>query len=226
MKRRREVHARDALLPPSMISAASFGVVLRGASRIDTRAGKLEAVAGRLGDLADGIVARHGLRAVRSHVETLPADSPAHELLDDYEQWTGSRDTWESDTGAIIDASLDKLGLLALGVQMWRHDVAPKPALATILLKHSINSGATLYNGLRDPAKRAIRPPASGKLSMAADNLALAAFAVAHESEQGSRTDHAARAIGWTAVIAGTVIGLRATHKYLDGEFDDESPSS
>lgn len=205
---------------------ASFGAVLHGASHIETTAGKFEAAAGRLGDLVDGAVARHGLHATQEYVRQLPVTSPAEELLESYQDWTGKHDTWESDTGAIIDASLDKLGLLALGVQMWRHDVAPKPALATILLKHSINSGATLYNGLRDPAKRAIRPPASGKLSMAADNLALAAFAVAHESEQGSRTNHAARAIGWTAVAAGTIIGLRATHKYLDGEFDDESPSS
>ena len=50
-----------------------------------------------------------------------------------------------SDAGAIADVVADKLGMLAISVGMWRHDIAPKPVL--------VGSGA-MFGGASSADKR------------------------------------------------------------------------
>ena len=189
----RSIHPRDLLQPPTAITAASFALVLDGSTKLDTPTGKAEVIAGRLGDIADGYVAR--------------------------------RYNMTSDAGAIADVTCDKLGVLAIGIGMWRHDIAPKPLLAAMVAKHTLNAAATLYNGINDPERRAIRPPRSGKYSMAADNLSLGAFLIADELDTDSTAYNVARGIGYAAAAAGLAFGLVSTRHYIRGEFD-EAPAS
>ena len=185
----RNVRAKDLLRPPTLITAASFGLVLDGVRKIDTREGKIEIALGRLGDLADGLVARK------------------------FDQ--------SSDAGAIADATCDKLGILAIGSKIWHENLAPKQILAGIAVKHAVNAVATTYNGLHDADKRSIRPPKSGKFSMAADNLALGAFLLADECKN-PQTKNIARGVGYAAATAGLAFGIYSTARYLHGDFDEE----
>ena len=126
-----------------------------------------------------------------------------------------------SDAGAIADVTADKLGMLAIAIGAWRHDIVPKPILAAMAAKHVTNAAATLYNGLTDEKKRSIRPPKSGKYSMAADTVSLGAFMLADELEPHSPGYRIARRIGYTAFAAGMAFGTVSTRHYVKGEFDD-----
>lgn len=125
-----------------------------------------------------------------------------------------------SDAGAIADAASDKLGMAVIGRALWKHDIAPKPVLLGMAARNLMNAGATLYNGLHDPEKHAIRPPKDGKYAMAADNISLGAFMVADALKERPTAHKIARGIGYTAAVVGTIVGLKATKRYLHGEFD------
>lgn len=56
--RTRSVHLHDLLQAPTAISVGSLELVREGSRDIDTTAGKIKIVLGRVGDLADGYVAR------------------------------------------------------------------------------------------------------------------------------------------------------------------------
>jgi phosphatidylglycerophosphate synthase len=140
------------------------------------------------------------------------------DLLDGY---VARRFDMSSDAGAIADVVSDKLGMLAIGIGMWRNNIAPKSVLTAIAAKNAVNAAATLHNGLLDAEKRAIRPPKEGKLSMAADSLSLISFAIADELEGDSTAYRAARALGWTAAGVGLVAGSIAAKRYLSGDFDE-----
>lgn len=186
----RDIQLADLLQLPTAITVGSFALVCDGSRKIDTTAGKLEIAAGRLGDIADGLVARK---------------------LD-----------MSSDAGAVADAVCDKLGMAAIGTAMWQREIAPRPLLAAMAARNLVNAGATLYNGIRDTEKRAIRPPKSGKYAMAADNLSLGAFLLADELQQGSTAYKCARGLGYAAAAVGLVCGIDATRRYLRGDFDTE----
>ena len=129
-----------------------------------------------------------------------------------------------SDAGAIVDVVADKAGMWAIGKAMWQHDTAPKPVLAGMAIKHSISAAATLYHGLGDSEERAIRPPKSGKLSMAADNISLISFALADELNPDSHGYRVARGLGWVAAAGGLILGADSINRYIHNEFD-ESPA-
>lgn len=185
----RDIRAKDLLQAPTAITAVSFGAVVEGSRRLDTREGKIQVIAGRIGDVVDGFVAR--------------------------------KFDMSSDAGAIADVTADKLGMLAIATGAWKHDIVPRPILVAMAAKHITNAGATLYNGLTDDKKRSIRPPKSGKYSMAADTLSLGAFMLADELDPESSAYHVARGIGYTAFVAGMVFGAVSTRHYLKNEFDE-----
>ena len=189
----RNIRPKDLLQPPTAITAASLALVLDGSRKLDTPAGKLEVVAGRMGDLVDGFVAR--------------------------------KFDMSSDAGAIADVLADKIGMGAIGVSAWQRELVPKPVLVGMAIRHLTSASATLYNGLRDPARRAIRPPKSGKFGMAADTLSVASFMLAHELEEDTRARAIVEALGYTAAVAGLVFGAIATRHYIRGEFADAEPN-
>ncbi len=125
-----------------------------------------------------------------------------------------------SDAGAIADAASDKAGMAMILGGMWHHDIAPKPILASMAVRHAINAGATLYHGFHDDDKRAMRPPKTGKYAMAADNVALLAFAAADECDKNSKEYRAMRKVGWIAAGAGLLLGIPTAIGYIRGNFD------
>lgn len=218
--KRRNIRSRDILLPPSMVSAASFGLVARGADHLNTPEGLAKVTVGRLGDIADGFVARHGLPSLKKLADSSP-EHPASNWLERYMAWSDKHDTWESDAGAIVDVTLDKLGMALIAKSAWQKEIMPRPLIVAMTGKHLANAAATLVNGLDDKKKRAIRPPKSGKLSMAADNASLFAFSVANLLEQDGGGRKIARGLGYTAALAGMGFGFVATRHYLKNEFDE-----
>ncbi len=132
-----------------------------------------------------------------------------------------------SDAGAIADTVCDKLGMAAIALNSWRHNIVPKPVLAAMTVRHVASAAATLYNGLRDQDKQAIRPPKSGKLGMAADTAAIAAFMVADElKKRDANGERLVTTIGYVAAATGLIFGGVAVSHYMRGEFaiDDERP--
>ncbi len=219
---RRRIETQDLMLPPTAITAASLAVTVDGARYLDTRDGKVQAMAGRAGDIVDGFVARHGLGLART----------LHDRLDDTNRLKGTmgawleryddREDWTSDAGAIADVVADKLGMAAIMHGMWRHDIAPKPTLATITAHQAINASATLVNGLGDPEKRAIRPPKSGKYGIALYNASLALYLLEHdarESGASSLRQRTFRTLAHAAFAAGLATSAHATGQYVHGQF-------
>ncbi len=80
-----------------------------------------------------------------------------------------------SEFGAGIDAAFDKVGVLAIGVNEWRGNIAPKPALVAIAAQNAINLAAT---AIATRLGTDLAPVADGKAAMAYQNGALGAYAV------------------------------------------------
>lgn len=125
-----------------------------------------------------------------------------------------------SDAGAIADASSDKLGMAAICAALWQKDIAPKPVIANIVIRNTLNSCATVYHGTTDTDHNSIRPPKSGKYAMAADNLAFISYMAADAFRERPETKKILRRIGHTAAFTGLIVGSYATTRYIKGDFD------
>ncbi|HET8883986.1 MAG TPA: CDP-alcohol phosphatidyltransferase family protein [Candidatus Saccharimonadales bacterium] len=167
------------------ISAAGFGLVLKGCSEINTTRGVVEIAVGRGLDGVDGTVAR---------------------LLDQ-----------ESDAGALVDAGLDKFGILAVSIAAWKTQAIPRPVIATVVAKNALSAGLTYVHGKRHP-NESFRPTNWGKASMATDSVAYGAYleanALEHEHPEKIEEQKVARQIGRTAVTAGLVSGAVSLAQY------------
>lgn len=219
---RRRIEFQDLTLPPTAVTAASLAVTIDGARRLDTRAGKLQAIGGRLGDVVDGFVARKGLGIARTLHDRLADTSPVKEPLGAFLEPYDGREDWTSDAGAIADVVADKIGMSAIMHGMWQHDTAPKPVLVAIGAHQALNATATVVNGYGDPEKRAIRPPKSGKYGLALYNAALGLYLAEHDARQNSRSPEVQKTLGTlatTAFAAGLVTSAHATAQYLRGQF-------
>jgi phosphatidylglycerophosphate synthase len=121
-----------------------------------------------------------------------------------------------SEFGAAVDATLDKLAGVAIIASEWRKGTAPKPALAAITAQNVLNSVATGVAIKRHPDMN-MTSTKDGKYAMAAQNVALAAYAGADIL----KTKHplagkAMRALGHTATVVGVgYYGARATYGYI-----------
>lgn len=181
----RDLHARDLAKLPTLITAGSLALVLNGCRSIDTVKGVNQIVAGRTGDLLDGLVAR---------------------VLDQ-----------SSDAGAIADTVADKAGMLAIAESAWRNEAIPKPILATIMGRQGLNAALTVAAGYRYP-KSSFRPTKSGKIGMAADNVAFIGYLYANalEREHPELNLHqGARHLGQAAFAASSAFGTAATGSYI-----------
>lgn len=121
-----------------------------------------------------------------------------------------------SEFGAGIDAAFDKAGILAIGINEWRGNIAPKPALLAIAVQNAVNLTATAI-ATRLGGQDDLAPVLDGKSAMAYQNGALGAYAVSALLRRRSR--------GWSLVFrviadADTIIGtgyfgLRASRQYV-----------
>lgn len=111
--------------------------------------------------------------------------------------------------GAMLDATADKLGILAIIIAEWYFGIAPVLILVSIILLNLANT-YTAYIITHVEHNLTIRPSSSGKHSLFLQNVSLGAFALAYVID-----NHSAKlmlqALGLVAGISGVyVIGIPA----------------
>lgn len=124
----------------------------------------------------------------------------------------------ESNVGALIDASCDKLGLLHILQAAWKHQAAPKSVIGTLAALHAVNAAASTVASVRHP-EASYRPPQSGKFAMALGNVAIicniAASAAERHAGAPSRLSNTLNHVGAAAFIASLPLSAHAAHCYI-----------
>ncbi len=173
------------------ISATGLGLVLKGASEIETIKGVAKIFSGRLFDAVDGGVAR----ALKQ----------------------------ESDAGAIVDVTFDKIGMGAISIAAWLKEAIPKPIIAGIASKHLASTALTFVYSHNHPDE-SFRPTKWGKASIAADTLSYAAYltenALSNERPDLIGAQKAAHTVGRLAVCASVVAGGISLTQYAKRAFE------
>jgi phosphatidylglycerophosphate synthase len=82
-----------------------------------------------------------------------------------------------SEFGARFDASLDKLGILAIVAHEINKDILPKPIAAAVITQNAVNTGLTFAAHSKHP-KNKLRPTREGKRGMFFQNLSLGLFSL------------------------------------------------
>lgn len=121
-----------------------------------------------------------------------------------------------SEFGAGIDAAFDKAGILAIGINEWRGNIAPKPALLAIAAQNAVNLVATAV-ATRLGGDDDLAPVLDGKTAMAYQNGALGAYAVSALLRRRSRGwSLAFRIIADADTVIGTgYFGVKASRQYV-----------
>lgn len=180
---------------PNAISVAGLGLVVGGAKKFDT--------ATKENDKAGQVIG--ALMILGGRICDL-ADGPAARFFGQ-----------ESDFGAEVDAVCDKAAMGVITTLLAKHNIMPKPVLATIVTKNAINAGATVYHGLTND--EAFRTPKSGKLSMAADNVTVAAYFLKALTPEGSKLEHYAHVVEIGSFATGAILGGVAAERYVAGNY-------
>jgi len=121
-----------------------------------------------------------------------------------------------SEFGAGVDAAFDKAGIIAIGINQWRGNIAPKPALLAIAMQNAVNLMATVV-ATKLGGDDDLAPVADGKIAMTWQNGALGAYAVSALLRQRSQGwSRAFRLIGDADTVIGTgYFGVRASRQYV-----------
>lgn len=121
-----------------------------------------------------------------------------------------------SEFGAGIDAAFDKAGVLAIGINEWRGNIAPKPALIVIALQNAVNLVATAV-ATRLGGEDDLAPVLDGKAAMAYQNGALGAYAISALFRRRHRAVSIVfRVIGDVDTVIGTgYFGVKASRQYV-----------
>lgn len=155
----------------------------------------------------------HGAR--RLHTPAGIAEVTVGRLLDLADGYLARALDQSSQFGAGLDALLDKAGVTAVGLQLWRGCAPSRPALLAIAGQNAVNLVSTVITGFYDRGSL-LQPTAEGKLAMAAQNAAMAAYAVSGLFAESSHRKR--RALLWAAHGAtgiGIGYGLPANGQYV-----------
>lgn len=122
-----------------------------------------------------------------------------------------------SEFSAGVDASFDKLGMLAIVSDLARKEITPGWVTAGMVAQNSANTAATFMAKYKHP-DREYRPEPVGKLAMAAQGASLASYTMGNLlKERAPRTAKIFRGAGHALAGAGIVhYGLPATQKYFE----------
>ncbi|MBA2471501.1 MAG: hypothetical protein DLM61_04285 [Pseudonocardiales bacterium] len=155
----------------------------------------------------------HGAR--RLHTPAGIAEVAVGRLLDLVDGYLARALDQSSQFGAGLDAIFDKAGVTAVGLQLWRRCAPSRPALLAIAGQNAVNLVSTVITGVYDRGPL-LEPAAEGKRAMAAQNAAMAAYAVSGLFAGSSRrTRHALLWAGHGAAIIGIGYGLPASGQYV-----------
>lgn len=120
-----------------------------------------------------------------------------------------------SEFGAGVDATFDKAGVLAIGVNLWRGRLAPRPALLAIAAQNAVSLVATAA-AVRLSGEEDLAPVSAGKTAMAYQNGALGAYAVSALFRHRNRAvQRGFRVVGDAATLIGTAYGTKASTVYI-----------
>jgi phosphatidylglycerophosphate synthase len=122
-----------------------------------------------------------------------------------------------SDMGAVVDVTLDKLGVLAIARAAWKQEALPKSFISYVLAKNTAHAALTVAAGIKHPHD-SFRPPKSGKHAMFGDNLGggLLLYAHAYEQESPELAKHKTlRRLGYATIAAGMVSESHALGTYI-----------
>ncbi|MFZ1484355.1 MAG: CDP-alcohol phosphatidyltransferase family protein [Candidatus Saccharimonadales bacterium] len=121
----------------------------------------------------------------------------------------------DSEFGATVDATIDKVASFAIVFSEWKKDIAPKPVLAAIVAQNGVNAAATAVAKARHP-EADLSPTRDGKNALFIQNVALGSYAIANLLEDGSRGDTAFRFFGLASAAVGVgYYGVKATVAYI-----------
>ncbi|MGH3537962.1 MAG: CDP-alcohol phosphatidyltransferase family protein [Pseudonocardiaceae bacterium] len=160
------------------------------------------------------ILTVHGAR--RLHTPAGIAEVTVGRLLDLVDGYLARALDQSSQFGAGLDAMFDKAGVTAVGMQLWRRCAPSRPALLAIAGQNAVNLVSTVITGVYDRGPAGLLPAAEGKRAMAAQNAAMAAYAVSGLFAGSSRrTRHALLWVGHGATVIGIGYGLPASGQYI-----------
>ncbi|MET3806178.1 phosphatidylglycerophosphate synthase [Nakamurella sp. UYEF19] len=145
------------------------------------------------------------------------AETVAGRLLDLLDGEVARKLDQSSEFGAGVDATFDKAGVLAIGINEWRGGIAPKPALLAIAAQNAVNLVATAV-ATRLGGDKDLAPVDEGKYAMAYQNGALGAYAVSAllRRRGNGRASMVFRIIGDADTLIGTgYFGIRASRRYV-----------
>jgi phosphatidylglycerophosphate synthase len=89
----------------------------------------------------------------------------------------------DSDLGAILDASFDKVGCAAIAFSMYRKDIVPTPVFIGMATQNLANGVATAKAQKAHPESKLL-PSKKGKLAMFSQNVALLSYNYSHISDK------------------------------------------
>lgn len=123
----------------------------------------------------------------------------------------------ESDFGADVDATLDKLGIGVITVSAAAKGQFPLPAAAAIAAHNTLNSAASIAHEIRHPDE-SVRPTKLGKVGLFLENAGMISYLAASAAETYAPESRAARNLklaGHALVASGAGLGIGAGIGYV-----------
>ncbi len=124
----------------------------------------------------------------------------------------------QSDFGAGIDATFDKIALAMIMKALWQQDLAPKPAIVAVSARNLINAAATMGSMAKDFNGQELHRTDEGGTAIAIETAALGTFAIESIMRQQGhegRIPDALHLAAWTGIGIGTgIYGAKATSDY------------
>lgn len=122
----------------------------------------------------------------------------------------------ESELGAALDAGVDKIVVSKIVYELLQHQAAPKCVLGAIATFNAINAGATALVEYQRPDTN-LRPVKTGKLAMAAENVALFAYAASRVAEKSGHdvASKRLRTLGHAAAATALPLAIHSSASYV-----------
>lgn len=118
-----------------------------------------------------------------------------------------ARRTHTSEFGAVVDATFDKLGMAAILIQGYRHEVAPDAVLGLIAAFNVVNAVANVYTDRKGAEAKTSK---SGKYGMFGQNVAIGGFALANALGGNA----ALELVGTAAFVGSLPSATKASYDY------------
>lgn len=121
----------------------------------------------------------------------------------------------ESNFGAFLDASSDKISTLRVVSEAYKQKAVPKSIIASTAIRQSVNAVATVNTMILRPGEP-IRPTKTGKIGMALENLGVISLLGSHSLEnRNKKASNLLNIAGKTAIMLSIPLSWHATYQYV-----------